>query len=186
MKRLPLTLLALWLTASPALACVGKTLVIGSDRSPRGRFVAQVIAILINERTGTTVKISDYPDAEAVHRGLAGGDVDIAVEYSSRALARLGLEEAETSEAGVKSVKSAYQERLNLSWLQPLGYAEPGNPRSVAATVVRKDTVKKFPALPRLLAKTENVLPDSVLAGLASSSDPARSAREFLKGKKLI
>lgn len=186
MKRLPLLTLALWLCASPALACVGKTLVIGADRSARGRFVAQVIAILINERTGTTVKITDFPDTEAVHKGLTGGDVDIAVEYAARALARLGLAKEDSPDAAVKAVKAAYQEKLNLAWLQSLGFTEPGDAKSVAATVVRKDTLKKFPALPRLLAKTEGVLPDALIASLTTSGDPAKAAREFLKGKKLI
>lgn len=186
MKRLTALTLALWLCASPALACVGKTLVIGADRSARSRFVAQMIAILINERTGTTVKISDFPDAEAVHRGLASGDVDIAVEYASRALSRLGLGAAEGADAAVKAVKAGYQEKLNLAWLQALGFTEPGDSKSVAATVVRKDTLKKFPALPRLLAKTEGVLPDALIVSLSASGDAAKTAREFLKGKKLI
>ena len=73
-----------------------------------------------------------------------------------------------------------------MAWLQPLGFADPGDAKSPAATVVRKDTLKKFPALSRLLAKTEGVLPDGLLAGLTASADPARAAREFLKAKKLI
>lgn len=186
MKRLPLLTLALWLCASPALACVGKTLVIGADRTARGRFVAQVIAILINERTGTTVKISDFADAEAVHKGLTSGEVDIAVEYASRALARLGGGAADGADATVKAVKAGYQEKLNLAWLQPLGFTEQGDAKSPAATVVRKDTLKKFPALPRLLAKTEGVLPDALIASLSATGDPAKAAREFLKGRKLI
>jgi osmoprotectant transport system substrate-binding protein len=179
-------LAALWLGASPALACVGKTIVIGADRTPRGRFAAQVLAILINERTGTTVKIADFPDAEAVHRGLAAGDVDIAVEYANRALARMGLGAGDSPEAAVKALRGAYQEKLNLAWLQPLGFTDSGDHRAPAATVVRKDTLKKFPALPRLLAKTEGVLPDTVIASLTTGGDAARSAREFLRNKKLI
>lgn len=187
MKKTVLAVLgALWLAASPALPCVGKTIVIGTDRTPRGRFVAQVLAILINERTGTTVKVADFGDAEAVHRGLTTGEVDIAVEYANRALARMGLAAGESPEATVRALRGAYQEKLNLAWLQPLGFTDAGEARAPAATVVRKDTLKKFPALPRLLAKTEGVLPDSVVGSLATGGDAARSAREFLRAKKLI
>jgi osmoprotectant transport system substrate-binding protein len=56
----------------------------------------------------------------------------------------------------------------------------------LAAPVARKDTLKKFPALPRLIAKTKGLLPDGVLASLAQTGEPARSARQFLREKKLI
>ena len=177
---------AVSLLAPPALACVGKTLVIGADRTPRSRFVAQVLAILINERTGTTVKIAEFTDAEAVHRALASGEADIAVEYASRALSRLGLPAAADAEEALRAARAAYQEKLNLTWLPPLGFTDSGDGRAVAAPVARKDTLKKFPALPRLIAKTEGVLPDGLLATLAEKGDPARTAREFLRGKKLI
>ncbi|HSH69816.1 MAG TPA: hypothetical protein VK997_07850, partial [Deferrisomatales bacterium] len=61
-----LTLLLASLATVPAAACVGKTLIIGAVETPEGRLVAQVIAILINERTGTTVKIQNFADADAV------------------------------------------------------------------------------------------------------------------------
>ena len=186
MKKILSLVVALCLFSSPVLPCVGRTLVIGADRSSKGRFAAQVLAILINERTGTTVKIADFPDGEAVHKGLAAGEVDIAVEYVNRAAARVGLVASEDPESALKAVKAAYMEKLNLAWLPPLGFTERGDPRGAAAPVVRKDTLKKFPALPRLIAKTEGVLPDGIMASLAGAGDPAKAARDFLRGKKLI
>lgn len=183
-KRALLPILASVLLSSPGWACVGKTLVIGSLPSPEGRLTAQVIAILIYERTGTTVKISDFQDPEALHTGLAVGDVDVAVEHTTRALARLNLDIAGDTQAAFRAVKAAYLEKLNLVWLPPLGPTDGGS--GLAAPVARKDTLKKFPALSRLIAKTQGLLPGDVLASLARSGEPAKSARQFLREKKLI
>ncbi len=182
-----LILLFTGLTAAlPAGACVGKTLIIGTDETPESRLVAQVIAILINERTGTTVKIQNFPDADAVHRELSTGDVDIAVEYPARALGRLGRAVPADPQAAYTEAKAAYLEQLNLVWLPPLGFGDPGGQGGMAAPVAQKNTLKKFPALPRLIAKTKDLLPDSVLTELVGAGDPAKVAREFLREKKLI
>lgn len=186
MTRLALCLVLSWFLAAPAAACVGKTVVVGAVETPRGQVVAQLIAILINERTGTTVKIAGFPDGEALHRGLAAGDVDIAVEHAQRALGRLGLEAPADPAASLEAAKATYLERLNLIWMPPLGFSGPATDPGPGAPVVRKDTVKKFPALPRLIAKTEGLLPESVLAALAKAGEPAQVAREFLREKKLI
>ncbi len=172
------------LAPAPVPACVGKTLVVAAPATAEGRVVAQVIAILINERTGTTVKLAEVTDAEAAHRALVDREVDIAVEYAGEALARVGLPDPGDPVERVAAVKAAYLERLNLVWLPPLGFGGHGN--GPAAPVARKDTLKKFPALPRLIAKTRDRLPDHVVAALARADDPARAAREFLRRQKLI
>ncbi len=181
-----LTLLLVSFAAQPAGACVGKTLIIGADETPESRMVAQVIAILINERTGTTVKIQNFADADAVHRELSTGDVDIAMEYPARALGRLGHAVPADPQDAYTEAKATYLEQLNLVWLPPLGFSGPAAASGIAAPVAQKSTLKKFPALPRLIAKTKDLLPDSVLAELVSAGDPAKVAREFLREKKLI
>ena len=167
-----------------APACVGKTLVVAAPTTAEGRVVAQVIAILINERTGTTVKLAEVTDAEAAHRALVDREADIAVEYAGQALARLGLSDPGDPADRLRAVKAAYLERLNLVWLPPLGFGASGV--GPAAPVARKETLKKFPALPRLIAKTRDRLPDDVVAALARADDPAKAAREFLRKQKLI
>jgi osmoprotectant transport system substrate-binding protein len=179
-------LLAGLAAALPGAACVGKTLIIGAEPTPEGRLVAQVIAILINERTGTTVKIENFADADAVHHELATGDVDIAVEFPSIALERLGLSTPSDPETAYAAAKAAYLEKLNLVWLPPLGYHGQAGEIGTAAPVAQKHTLKKFPALPRLIAKTKDLLPDLTLAKLVKAGDPAQAAREFLREKKLI
>lgn len=168
-------------------ACVGKTIVVGAVQTPEGRAVAQVIAILINERTGTTVKITDFPDEDSLHQGLARGDADIAVEHIGPAMTRAGVPGAGTdSDASYQAVKEAYLERLNLVWLPRLGFGSPERPTGEAAPVARKDTLKQFPALPRLIAKTEGILTDDVVRSLAASGEPSKAARGFLRDRKLI
>lgn len=176
--------LGLVLTAGSAWACVGKSLVIGAVAGPEGRVVAQILALLINERTGTTVKIQEYDDAAGAHEAVVRHEVDIVVEAAGEALARLGLEVPEDPAARFDRAKETYLERLNLVWLPPLGYGEAK--AGPAAPVARKDILRKFPALPRLIAKTQNLVTDEVLAVLAADADPQRAAREFLRKEKLI
>jgi len=182
-----LSLAILFFPAPPrAAACVGKTLVVGAVQTPEGRVVAQILAILINERTGTTVKIADFADPEALHRSLAVGEADIGVEFTGAALTRLGLAASPSADEAYQAVKAAYLERLNLVWLPRLGFSDATAAPGEAAPVARKDTLKKFPALPRLIAKTEGLLSDQVVKGLSGAGEPARTAREFLREKKLI
>jgi osmoprotectant transport system substrate-binding protein len=57
------------------------------------------------------------------------------------------------------------------------------------APVVRKDTLKKFPALSRLVNKLAGVIDDAAMAELIreSSGKPARAVtKTFLKKRKLI
>ena len=60
MKLLRTALLSatlLILATAVATACVGKTVVIGSKGSVQQDVLAQMLAILISERTGTTAKV---------------------------------------------------------------------------------------------------------------------------------
>lgn len=180
-----LALTALFLTG-PAAACVGKTLIVGTDGTPRSRAVAQILAILINERTGTTVEVLDHPDAEALFKGLTEGNVDLALEYAGRALTRGGKPLPAEGAKAFEEANAYYQETWNLVWLPPLGFSEAGRAASVAAPVAQKHALKKFPALPRLIAKTQSILPEGEIAALASAANQAQAARDFLKKNKLI
>ncbi|PLX46397.1 MAG: hypothetical protein C0609_00640 [Deltaproteobacteria bacterium] len=184
-KKVFAAILALIIPAA-ALSCVGKSLVVGTDSTPESKVVAQVLAILINERTGTTVQIIDHDTPEALFKEMRDGDVDIALQYAGSALKRAGKEAGGDASTTYDLAKDHYQSAWNLVWLPPLGFSETGDANSLAAPVAQKHALKKFPALPRLIAKTKDVLPAAKIEELSSADSIPRAVREFLKDSKLI
>jgi len=187
--------IAVPLSSFSAQACVGRKLVLGSVESDRPGMVTRILSILIHDRTGTTVEVKFFPDLAELLEAVKKGKVDIYVDHVDSAIDRLNIEvtSAETGER-FKAVKRRFEEELNLIWLKPMGYTGiDGNGRSVgsASVVVQKDTLKKFPALPRLLEKigTKVILDDGrldSLVGKSRSEKPAKVARNYLKEVKLI
>jgi len=180
---------------SPIHACVGRKLVVGSLETERPSMVSRILSILIHERTGTTVELKYYPDLSGLHAAVRKGRVDLYVDHVDSAMERLKIKVSSSDEtARFNTVKHRFEEDLNLIWLKPMGYSGiDGDGRSLgsASTVVRKDTLKKFPALPRLLEKigTRVVLDDLGLDRLvtqAHTEKPAKVARDYLKEAKLI
>ncbi len=185
LRRTRIAILLL-LLAAPAMACVGKSLVIGTDSSPESKAVAQILAILINERTGTTVEITDYSGYDALIKEMTQGDVDLALDYAGRALKHEGASVPPSSGEALEKAKELYMEKHNLVWLTPFGFAEPGQPASLAATIAQKHALKKFPALPRLIAKTNDLLQPETLKTVVLADNQSKAARDFLKKNKLI
>lgn len=181
-----LTATAFLLIALPSLACVGKSLLIGTDSTPESRAVAQVLAVLINERTGTTVEIIDLKNGDELFKQMTEGDVDLAMEYTGRALKRAGKPSPAEPAAAVEEARKAYMESFNLVLLTAFGFTEPGQGASAAVTAAQKHALKKFPALPRLIAKTQDMLPAETIKAIAAASNQSAAAREFLKKNKLI
>jgi osmoprotectant transport system substrate-binding protein len=184
--------LLLGLTA-PASACVGKSLTIGSKGGAQQDVLAQMLAILISERTGTTVKVAHFDSTAAVHRALLKADLDMYVEYTGIGQVEiLGRPAVADAEALFQAVKTSYNEDLNLIWLTPLGFEEPSAISGVAAQaapVVRKDTLKKFPALARLINRLGGSIDEEKMRELevqVAKRPAAEVAREFLKAGKLI
>ena len=185
----------LTLTAFSANACVGRKLVLGSLEDERSAMVTRILSILIHERTGTTVEVKFYSGREDLLDGVAKEKVDLYVDYVDDALSRLEDKGAGLSpEERMALVKRRFEEERNLVWLKPMGFSGPsrnGSPAGAASTVVHKETLKKFPALPRLLEKigTRIVLDDGTLKKLVDrgkSDKPAKVARDYLKEVKLI
>jgi len=63
-------------------ACVGKTLVVGTTGTVQQDLMAQMLSLLITERTGTTVKIVKIDSSQAAHEALLKADLDMYVEYT--------------------------------------------------------------------------------------------------------
>jgi osmoprotectant transport system substrate-binding protein len=179
--------------APPAAACVGRKLVMGSLSSPREAMVSRVLTILVHERTGTTVEMRLFPSAEELFAAAREGKVDIYVGYSGQAAAALSLPSAAPEEV-LAAVKKRFDEEFNLVWGRPLGCGGrslEGKSTGLAAPVVRKDTLKKFPALPRLLEKVGGRVPldDSAVDELVANGKGGaeeKAARAWLREVKLI
>jgi len=190
---LMLTLLPLAVPA-PVPACVGKSILIGSSGTVQQDLLAEIISMLISERTGTSVKVVRFESPSAAHAALLKADLDMSLEYTGAGQVEV-LKGAPISDPQqlFDAVKSRYNEELNLVWLQPFGFDEP---RAVpvqipaqAAPVVRKDTLKKFPALARLLNKLGGTIDGATMKRLESAAGGGSVrdvARDFLKDNRLI
>lgn len=197
MKRwvtLLILIVGLTLAALPAAACVGKTLVVGSKGTVQQDLLAQMLSLLISERTGTSVKVVQYDSTQAVHQALLKDDADMYIEYTGVGHSEVIGGEA-PSDAGelYKAVKERYNQELNLIWLKPLGFdnpsAVPAGTPSQAAPVVRKETLKKFPALARLINKLGGTIDGDTMRTLeeqAKKENLRQVARRFLKDNRLI
>ena len=187
-------LLALFgLFLSPAQACVGKTLVIGSTGGLQQDVLANLLAQLITERTGTSVKLVTHETSNSAHQALLKDDLDIYVEYTGVGqLEILGAEPLTDPAQLYQAVKARYNEELNLVWLEPLGFEVALQGVTIptqAAPVARKDTLKKFPALARLINKLGGTIDGETIARLeveAGQRGAKEVARGFLKQNRLI
>ena len=179
--------------SSVSFACVGKTLVIGSTGGVQQELMANMLAQLITERTGTSVKLVSHDSSQSAHQALLKDDLDIYVEYTGIGLVQiLGAEPVQDADQLYQSVKKRYNEELNLIWLKPLGFEADlqglGLPAQ-AVPVARKDTLKKFPALARLINKLGGKIDAKTIVNLetqAGSQGAKEVARNFLKQNRLI
>lgn len=182
------------LSVAPASACVGKSLLIGTSGTVQQDLLAEIISLLVSERTGTTVKVVHFDSLSAAQDALVKADLDMALEYTGTAQTEV-LKAAPISDAHLlyEAVKTRYNEDLNLVWLQPFGFDQAKLVKAAipaqAAPVVRKDTLKKFPALARLLNKLGGTIDDATIRQLEAKAGQEKLhevARAFLKSKRLI
>jgi osmoprotectant transport system substrate-binding protein len=173
-------------------ACVGKTLIIGIRNTPEEQLLAEILSVLINERTGTTINIKVYQDAHEVYQAVKKGEISILIENTDRALEVLNRPVEKNPKKAFDISKEGFQNNFSLVWLQPLGlFQHPGekNP-SYCGFVITTDTLNNFPALPRVLNKLSGTLNDETYVKLMKLLDTGVKtrtvARDFLKSRKLI
>ncbi len=165
-------------------ACVGRIIHIGIPGSADERLLAEMMSLLINERTGSTVKVVPYKDSKELYAAVKKGDVNILIENTDRALDVLSRPKEPDIKAAYETVKQEYRKNMNLVWLELLGGT------GHYAPVLTVETLTNFPALPKLLNKLAGALNNGGYAKLISAAkteaQAKKAAKDFLKSKKLI
>lgn len=188
---------AAFLAAAPGQACVGRTLYVGYYDAPEQVMVAQILSVFIDERTGTTVKMSRFDTRADAFEAIRNDRVSLYADYSGVVLSRFGGEApGPDAEKNFARLKELLNRKHNVIWLEPFGFdgsISAGGPKAAgqgtAGLMLCKDALSKFPALPKLLGKLRGVLDNGTMEGLlreARESDPRAVARRFLKSRKLI
>ncbi len=178
-------------------ACVGRTITIGYYDSPDQELVANILAVFIDERTGTTVRLSRFATRDEAFEAIRRDKVSLYADYSKIVLARFGGEAADPDrERTIVRLKEVLNGRFNVVWLEPFGYdryfsdkGREGSDPGEGGVMLCKDALSRFPALPRLLAKLRGTLDNGTMEALlreAAASDAKTAARRFLKTRKLI
>ncbi len=196
-RHLPwlLALLFLTLTALPAQSCVGRILYIGTLDTVDDRLMAEMLVLLINERTGTTVKVRRFDTTDQLYQALAAEKeeerVDIIVEDTGDAGAILGRQSSGDPEQDYLEVKKRYDEERDIIWLNPFGFTTTSAKKGViSAPLVRRDVLTNFPLLPRVLNKLAGAIDDATYAELLDSvrrgEKPRNVAKDFLRQRKFI
>ena len=191
-------LILLHLLATPLLACKDRLLVVAVGDSIDQVIMGQMLSILINERTGTTVEIVQPGDIQANHEAVLQGKANIYINYVG--MAGAGTEGSNALEDPQKAyilARRSYMEEFGMVWLKPFGFQGPLTQaapsgkvdRTLAAPVTTKDVIKKFPILDRLINKLAGQVNNKTLEELRKKSenqDVEITVREFLTSHKLI
>lgn len=190
------TIIMLAAIGSVSEACVGRILYIGAMETVKGKTMAEMMVLLINERTGTNVKIRYYKDNSSLYTALKAEDeetrIDVILENTAAAMAFLKKERIADIDQEYLEVKKVYEKELAVIWLKPFkfkNYHGSDNP-AVSAPLIRNDVLTNYPLLPRILNKLSGAIDDQTFSELVAkvkSGDKAKNvAKDFLRAKKLI
>ncbi|MDX1776915.1 MAG: glycine betaine ABC transporter substrate-binding protein [Desulfobulbales bacterium] len=197
-KGLPVfvVLLLTFLWTVNSHACVGRTLYVGTLDTTEDKVLAQMLVLLINERTGTTVKIRYFDDNTALYNALKENDeekrADIIVENTNDALALLKKSSPGDLDQTYRQVKELYESELGLIWLNPFGFKHGAGAelQALSAPLVRRDVLTNYPLLPRVLNKLAGAITDETFANLTAKvkdgEKPMNVSKDFLRAKKFI
>lgn len=176
--------------ASSGIACVGKTLIIGALDNPYERLMAQMMAVIINERTGTTVNVEFFDGEKQLFDAIEKREVNIYMENTDRAMQQLGMDLKDDQETIYSVVKEAYKKQLHLVLLEPFGPSPTGDGSATYVPVIAEGILIEYPALPRVLNKLAGIAEEKnysrLITAVESGDKPSQVARDFLKKKRFI
>lgn len=180
--------------ATSSIACVGRTLYLGALQSNDDSLMAEMLALLINERTGTTIQIRPFKTSAELYSALKSEKeqerVDIIVESTTQALTIAKQKAGAAPDQDFIAVKEYYEKELNVVWLNPFGYNKTAGQPSISAPLLRRDILTNFPLLPRVLNKLAGAINDKefqdLMTAVNGGGKPKNIAKEFLKKQKFI
>ncbi|MBI5739251.1 MAG: hypothetical protein HZA16_00905 [Nitrospirae bacterium] len=193
MKRIIISLLiAFLLFTGPSYACVGKVLNIGILNSVNENLLAELVSVLINERTGMTVNIRVYGDSGQIYEAVKRDELGMVVEDTGRALKILNMPDNGDNVKAYDLSRKEFRDRMDLIWLKPFGAVktEDGAGQYYYAPVITGHVLINFPALPRLINKLSDIAADKsfreMTKAVKADGQAGKAAKNFLKKKKLI
>lgn len=182
--------------AVPGQSCVGRVLTIAYDTSIDQQVMGQILAVFIQERTGTTINLVKASDVNNARQMVEQDKADLFLSYLTIGMADVGGDQkGENVQETYSLVKQHYLRERSMVWLKPFGYkgpiskdAQAGN-QSMAAIVATRKALERFPILERVINKLDGVVDESTLAQLSEKSggkDIKVVVKEFLKSRNMI
>lgn len=150
---------------SPVQACAGYTISVGSTGTLQQDLLTQILSLLISQRTGTNIKRVSYNSQAEMVTAAGRHQVDLLV--------------ADLGAAGQQPFSE-----LGLVPLEPFGYRD-----AQIIPVFHPETLKRFPALKRLVNRLNGLIDDQTMERLeaaATDSNLRDVAHKFLSEQKLI
>lgn len=187
-------ILALLIFTPASRACVGRILYIGSLDTPESKLMAELLVTLINERTGTNVKIRLANNRNELYASFKSHDentrIDIIVENTAEAMAQLNKPRLADSNQEYNEAKKLYEKDLGLVWLSPFGFKSGSANDAINAPLLRLDVLTNFPLLPRILNKLSGAIDtstyNSLMGKIKKGDKPKNVAKDFLRERKFI
>ena len=155
-KGLGIILLSLTLLLG---ACGGKDEIVISGKPWTEQFILpHILGQYIEAETDYKVKYKDGLGEVAIMTpALEKGDIDLYVEYTGTGLKDVLKEESkagESSESVLERVKKGYEDKFEVTWLEPLGFE---NGYTLAFTKDKKYNAKTYSDLAGISADEEMV-----------------------------
>ncbi len=185
------------LLVAPGQSCVGRILTIAHDDSIDQQVMGQILAIFIQERTGTTINLVNSSNVVNSREMVKEGKADIFLSYLTSGLADMDAgEKGENNQETYSLVKQFYLQEMSMVWLKPFGYEGPIRSsaknvqnKSLAAAVATKQCLERFPVLERVINKLDGLIDKKTLEKLKKKTGKQEIqvvVKEYLKSQKMI
>ena len=123
-------------------ACGGEPLRVGAKDAPENRILANMIAILLEERGLAVERRIPIGDTARAFAALQRGGIDVYPEYAGTGLSLLGQPPVAEPEAAMAAARAAFAES-GLTWLAPFGF-EAGYAVLTTPAVAARHSLRTF------------------------------------------